>query len=309
MKETALDRVGRALNLIPFIAANPGLSITQIADRFDSTPTQISKDLTLLHMCGLPGYTHLELLDIDYEDPEYVSVLDPQVLDHPRSLSQTEALTLVLGLELLSEIAKDPQERESIIRLQERLSKIIGEDFARSITIADGLVESPIVKDLEAAIVASRFIHFTYNSASSDTVTTRTVLPLDLFFKDGIGYIQALMHDSSEVRTFRIDRIIELSMGEIDPTFAQRAISASNANIEIEIEMDADGIFFLEKHNEIVTSSKEVGGVFFLTLKVNSSDWIKRVISSWPGRITVVKPVDLAKEIEEITRAALQNYS
>ena len=309
MKETALDRVSRALNLIPFIAANPGLSILQIAERFDSTPAQISKDLTLLHMCGLPGYTHLELLDIDYEDPEYVSVLDPQVLDHPRSLSQTEALTLVLGLELLSEIAKDPAEREAISKLQERISKIIGEDFARAITIADGVVEFPIMKDLELAISDSRFIQITYNSASSDTVTTRTVFPTDLFFKDGIGYIQALMKDSVEMRTFRIDRIIELELGESDPTFAEHSHSSSNAEIEIEIEMGGDGIFFLEKHNEIVTSSKEVNGAFFLNLQVNSSDWIKRVISSWPGRITVVKPVDLAKEIEEITRAALQNYS
>ena len=309
MKETALDRVSRALNLIPFIAANPGLSIVQIAERFDSTPAQISKDLTLLHMCGLPGYTHLELLDIDYEDPEYVSVLDPQVLDHPRSLSQTEALTLMLGLELLSEIAKDPTEREAISKLQERISKIIGEDFARAITIADGVVESPIMKDLELAISDSRFIQITYNSASSDTVTTRTVFPTDLFFKDGIGYIQALMKDSVEMRTFRIDRIIELELGESDPTFAEHSHSSSNAEIEIEIEMGGDGIFFLEKHNEIVTSSKEVNGTFFLNLQVNSSDWIKRVISSWPGRITVVKPVDLAKEIEEITRAALQNYS
>jgi len=309
MKETALDRVSRALNLIPFIAANPGLSIVQIAERFDSTPAQISKDLTLLHMCGLPGYTHLELLDIDYEDPEYVSVLDPQVLDHPRSLSQTEALTLVLGLELLSEIAKDPAEREAISKLQERISKIIGEDFARAITIADGVVEFPIMKDLELAISDSRFIQITYNSASSDTVTTRTVFPTDLFFKDGIGYIQALMKDSVEMRTFRIDRIIELELGESDPTFAEHSHSSSNAEIEIEIEMGGDGIFFLEKHNEIVTSSKEVNGAFFLNLQVNSSDWIKRVISSWPGRITVVKPVDLAKEIEEITRAALQNYS
>lgn len=309
MKETALDRVSRALNLIPFIAANPGLSILQIAERFDSTPAQISKDLTLLHMCGLPGYTHLELLDIDYEDPEYVSVLDPQVLDHPRSLSQTEALTLVLGLELLSEIAKDPNEREGIAKLQERLSKIIGDDFARAITIADGVVESPIMKDLEKAISDSRFIQITYNSASSDTVTTRTVFPTDLFFKDGIGYIQALMKDSVEVRTFRIERIIELALGEPDPTFAELSHSSSNEDIEIEIEMGEDGIFFLEKHNEIVTSSKEVTGAFFLNLKVNSSDWIKRVISSWPGRITVIKPVDLAKEIEDIARATLQNYS
>ena len=158
MKETALDRVARALNLIPFIAGNPGLSITQIAERFKSTPAQISKDLTLLHMCGLPGYSHLELLDIKYDDPEFVEVTDAQVLDQPRSLTQIEALTLVLGLQLLSEIATDPAEKANISNLQNRLSKIIGEDFARSISISDGVVESPMVKEIREAISRYQFI-------------------------------------------------------------------------------------------------------------------------------------------------------
>jgi proteasome accessory factor C len=309
MKETALDRVSRALNLIPFIAGNPGLSIAQIAERFNSTPVQISKDLSLLHMCGLPGYTHLELLDIDYEDPDYVEVTDAQVLDQPRSLTQIEALTLVLGLQLLSEIAKEPAERESISELQKRLGKLIGEEFTRSVTIADGVIESPVVKDLRDAISNSHIVSITYNSASSDTITSRKIFPIDLFFKDGVGYLQAALVDGLEYRTFRVDRILEFEIEASDQEFISKLKEPDFAQREIEIEMGEDGIFFLEKHNEIVTSSREADGTFFITLKVSSLDWIKRVICSWPSRITVVKPLDLAEVVHEITRSTLENYS
>ena len=309
MKETALDRVERALNLIPFISSNPGLSITQIAERFGSTPTQISKDLTLLHMCGLPGYTHLELLDIDYEDPEFIQVTDAQVLDHPRSLTQLESLTLVLGLQLLAELAKDPQERESIIALQSRLSSMIGDEVKNSITITDGLLETPIVKEIQVAISQSRVITFTYDSASSDTINSRRVFPLEILFKDGIGYLQAANPETLEIRTFRVDRIIEMTVGEVDAEIHSRLSAPTHSEIEIEIEMGEDGLFFLEKHNEIVTSYQEAAGQFHITLAVSSPDWIKRVIASWPSRIKVVKPLDLAEVIEEIARQTLDNYS
>ena len=50
MAETALERTSRALDLIPFVAANPGLSIEELAIKFESTPSQIFKDLEMLFM-------------------------------------------------------------------------------------------------------------------------------------------------------------------------------------------------------------------------------------------------------------------
>ena len=73
--------------------------------------------------------------------------------------------------------------------------------------------------------------------------------------------------------------------------------------------MGEDGIFFLEKHNEIVTSFREVEGNLYISLQVSSLEWIKRVICSWPSRITVTKPLDLAEVVHEITRDTLENYS
>ena len=166
-----------------------------------------------------------------------------------------------------------------------------------------------MVKEIREAISRYQFISITYNSASSDSITTREVFPLDLFFKDGIGYLQAVLPTGDELRTFRVDRIINLSAGAIDSEFATRMRTPEAKEQVIEIEMGEDGIFFLEKHNEIVTSFREVEGNLYISLQVSSLEWIKRVICSWPSRIKVIKPLDLAEVVHEITRDTLKNYS
>ena len=280
MNENALDRVSRALNLIPFILNNQGLSIQQLAQRFNSTPAQISKDLSLLHMCGLPGYTHLELLNIDFEDPEHVAVNDPQVLDQPRSLTQVEALTLVLGLQLLAELSTQESERAAITALKDRISNQLGEEISTRITIADGVNESPLAKTITDAISESSYLTVQYNSATSDTITTRKIFPLEITYLAGSGYIHAFQLDAKEVRTFRLDRILKLKVGESAPDFKAsltRERSLEGA-LEIELEMGPDGLFFIEKHNEIVTSFREVGDRFFISIKVGSMEWITRTL-------------------------------
>lgn len=310
MNENALDRVSRALNLIPFILNNQGLSIQQLAQRFNSTPAQISKDLSLLHMCGLPGYTHLELLNIDFEDPENVAVNDPQVLDQPRSLTQVEALTLVLGLQLLSELSTQENERAAITALKERISALLGEEISTRITIADGVNESPLAKTISDAIAESRYLTVQYNSATSDTITTRRILPLEITYLEGSGYIHAFQMDANELRTFRLDRILQLEVGESDPEFKagltqERSLEGA---LEIELEMGPDGLFFIEKHNEIVTSSREVGDRFFISVKVGSIEWITRTLLAWHTKISVISPPELVQSLRNRISNTLANY-
>ena len=310
MNENALDRVSRALNLIPFILNNQGLSIQQLAQRFNSTPAQISKDLSLLHMCGLPGYTHLELLNIDFEDPENVAVNDPQVLDQPRSLTQVEALTLVLGLQLLSELSTQENERAAITALKERISALLGEEISTRITIADGVNESPLAKTISDAIAEGRYLTVQYNSATSDTITTRRILPLEITYLEGSGYIHAFQMDANELRTFRLDRILKLEVGESDPEFKagltqERSLEGA---LEIELEMGPDGLFFIEKHNEIVTSSREVGDRFFISVKVGSIEWITRTLLAWHTKISVISPPELVQSLRNRISNTLANY-
>lgn len=310
MSESALDRVARALDLIPFISRNPGLSIVQIAERFGSTPAQISKDLSLLHMCGLPGYSHLELLDIDYLDPNFVSVTDAQVLDHPRSLTQVEAMTLVLGLQLLTELAADKEERAAIVSLQERITARYGNGLASSISIADALAESPLTTEISNAISAKRKLVLKYNSASSDSITSREVFPLHIFYINGIAYLRAFSFEANAERSFRLDRITDLAVGDRDTGLTANLTDVRQIDevTEIELLMGADGFFFIERHNEIVTSFSESHGHFRITLGVTAGEWITRTLLAWPSKIEVLKPDLLAAAIQARIAGALANY-
>ena len=310
MSETALDRVSRALNLIPFISKNPGLSVVQIAQRFNSTPTQISKDLSLLHMCGLPGYSHLELLDIDYLDPEFVSVTDPQVLDQPRSLTQLEAMTLLLGLQLLSELSTDEAERCAISALQKRITELMGDQITSKITITDAVKESPHITEISQAIAAHQMLSIEYNSASSDSITSREIFPLSLTFHDGIAYLQAIAISERESRTFRVDRIVRTTPGDINHDFAENfTFEPSQATPqEIVVELGADGLFFIEKHNEIVTSFSDLGESYRITMRVSPGEWIARTLLSWPTPVLVIQPLELADLLRQRIAGALANY-
>ena len=309
MSETALDRVARALNLIPFISSNPGLSVLQIAERFASTPTQISKDLSLLHMCGLPGYGHLELLDINYEDPNFVSVTDAQVLDQPRNLTQLEAMTLLLGLQVLSELATHEQERAAISALQERIGNLLGDQLTSRITITDAVEELPFIADISRAIAAAQFLFIEYNSASSDSITSREIFPLSLMYRDGIAYLRAIAIAEREPRTFRVDRIVKVTYGKIDQQYAEGFSSEVEPTAQnVEIEFGGDGLFFMEKHNEIVTSFSNFGEGYRITLRVGPGEWILRTLLSWPTRVVVLEPPELADSLRERISGAMANY-
>ncbi len=102
MVENAALRAIRLLDLVPYIVAHPGISITELAKEFSISRDEVLKDLNLLFLCGLPGYTPLELIDISF-DEESVVIRDPQNLAAPRNLNESEALIARIALAALEE--------------------------------------------------------------------------------------------------------------------------------------------------------------------------------------------------------------
>ena len=60
MAESAAIRALRAMDLIPYILENPGISISNLSEKFSVSEKQIESDLQLIFLCGLPGYTPYE---------------------------------------------------------------------------------------------------------------------------------------------------------------------------------------------------------------------------------------------------------
>ena len=59
MAESAAARALRLIDLVPFLVSNPGVSVKETAAVFKVTVPELLKDLEILFMCGLPGYTAL----------------------------------------------------------------------------------------------------------------------------------------------------------------------------------------------------------------------------------------------------------
>jgi proteasome accessory factor C len=62
-----IAKTARLLDLVPFITTHQGISIKDLAKEFAISTEELLDDLNTLWMCGLPGYTPLELIDLSFE--------------------------------------------------------------------------------------------------------------------------------------------------------------------------------------------------------------------------------------------------
>jgi proteasome accessory factor C len=206
-KSGPLLEVERLLDLVPYLSINPYISIADLAREFQVSEKEISKELVLLSMCGLPGYTAYELIDISFESG-FVSITNHQPLDIPRALNATEIASLLLGLNMI---------RESLAELGDDGARTRRQIVDELIALLTGLLGAPIEVDLdesshfhailEEAIAERSTLTLIYISGGQDRSTTRTVEPLSL---DKVGekiYLIANCLTSKARRSFRLDRI------------------------------------------------------------------------------------------------------
>ena len=96
------DRLGRLLNLVPYLQARPGIRVAEAARDLGITERQLREDLELLWVCGLPGYGPGDLIDMAI-DGDQVTITYDAGIDRPLRLTPDEALALVVALRMLAE--------------------------------------------------------------------------------------------------------------------------------------------------------------------------------------------------------------
>lgn len=298
--QTPLSRTARLLDLVPYVASHQGIEITALAQNFNVTQAQMISDLTTLWMCGLPGYTHLELMDLSF-DSGYVTIHNAQTLSNPRSLNSEETIALLLGLDLV--IQSLPTERSDLRdrakALVEKLSaKISIEAKLTAIPSAAGSVRALI----ESALAKDSWVEITYHSSYSDTVSTRRIHPLEIRIEGGYEYLWAMCHSARSLRVFRIDRIqkLVLSSPPETPIYAVENQAEKTAYVirvhtrpraaKERFSLDRDSI---SQENEILSFSNE---------------WVQRSVMASSGSVELLEPSGLRKEIIVSAQAILDRY-
>lgn len=290
MSESAIDRTSRALDLIPFISKNPGWTIAELAVRFETTPAQIIRDLEMLFMCGLPGHSHSELIDLEIE-PDYVAVRNPQNLAKPRRFTVTEVYALLLGLHSLESTIVDIDTKSRVERLKSQLHGFLSD--RNNLVAADQKPISDIDSVLISAAQRGQAAQIRYRSARTDTETGRVIHPQSFYKERDFIYFVAFCENVQEVRHFRSDRIMDVKILEriptISPTLAQPS-SQTPMDSLIHVSLSTRNRFFIEEHSSIVSEVVESAGRLTVTFSLGDVQWLLKALIALPGEVEILEP-------------------
>ena len=298
-QESGLARTARLLDLVPYLTTHQGIAISELAKTFDTTVKEITDDLNTLWMCGLPGYTPLELIDLEFESG-FVSIRNAETLAAPRALDRAEALSIYMGLDLLSaELGGSNSSLVSeISNLQEQLR-------SQLISAPQVQIEASLASELRALILRAirrrGWLEITYHSAANDQVTKRQVAPYELSQSGSHEYLQGYCDNAKAIRNFRADRIVAVS--EIaDQLWPINLVAANDEAIDYEVKVHAASRQVLEVLPQISANSTTA------TIQGYSAPWISRAILSLAGQVEAIAPTEIRAAVHARALAALENY-
>jgi proteasome accessory factor C len=271
------SRLARLIDLVPYIVSHQGVSIDALAKKFGVSVKEIEKDLWLLYMCGLPGQTPLELMEFQFEDG-FVTVRNADELKQPRSLTQTEIASLVIGLEILRE-----QGSERSGQLKDLLSSKLNSSIDFEVTASD-----KYASEINQAIQNNKVIRIKYLNK------TREVLPFEIYKDGGQVYLKAHCKAAKDRRTFNVNRIENLEVlanSELAPNDVPATSSKKSSSIIVHSNQRLT--------RELLGSTDNVEHF--------SDEWLVQQILALGGAVEAITPA-IRSEISNRAKAALALY-
>ena len=303
MVENAALRAIRLLDLVPYIVAHPGISITEVAKEFSISRDEVLKDLNLLFLCGLPGYTPLELIDISF-DEESVVIRDPQNLAAPRNLNESEALIARIALAALEESTpKTSAAYLQIIALREKIAEAFSSSIPASAITFTLDKERATLEAIESAIKQELDLEMTYNNVTKDSSARRSITPISIIAEDKRTLVSAYCHSAKALRTFNLAQISEVSTKERSTrTDLERLEDSRGSSAEVIIKSE-DSRFLSENASSLKELSKSC-----YQIDIFQPEWIVRSVLAGADSLELAKPLELRAEIAERANRALLAY-
>jgi proteasome accessory factor C len=295
-----LEQTARLLDLVPFLLSHQGISISDLAKHFHVDNEVILDDLNTLWMCGLPGYTPLELIDLAF-DSGFVTIRNAAPLAYVRTMSSSEIVALALGLDLLRENSEKFGEEQSnrIERLAEKLRNQIGARIS--------IVASPNTahRSVISTSIAQRLpVEMTYYSAHSDQESKRVVTAYEFFSDNDVEYFQAYCHTAKAMRTFRVDRILTAVISD-----AVEAIAAPQGHKNESIRVLAT-VRTLDRASVeafgLALADLRLGGS--VSLEAFSAEWMIRSVMAAAGSLVVEDSTEITQELARSVAATMALY-
>jgi len=307
--------------MVPWLLRRQGVPLAGAARHFGITEDQLVKDLELLFVCGTPGHLPDDLIDADWESGR-IFLGNADAISRPLRLGVDEAVALLAGLRTLADVP-GLHDRDVLAVVLDKLSTAAGEAGLRAdalhVDISRGAQE-PVLAAARDAIARGRRVSLTYLVPSRDETTDRDV---DLMRVVNVGdrwYLEGWCHRAEDVRLFRVDRVIEIAVLDVEgrppPDAAPRVgprcdeqdlFAASDDDLLVTVELEPSARWVAEYYP--VEAVQELpAGRLRVRLRTASEEWLPRLALRLGGGLVVIGPREVAERVAALADAALSAY-
>ena len=303
-------RLGRILLLIPYAIRNPGVTLSELSERFGVDRQELIDDLQLVYLCGLPGYGPGDLIDVTLAGENvYVDMAD--YFAAPLRLTPAEALALLAGGE---SVARLPalEDADALRRGLAKLGRALGAPgtHGEGPGIEVDLIQGPAehMELLQRALSSKRRLRLEYFSASRGALTTREVDPWGLIATLGRWYLIAWDHSSGDERMFRVDRIKGAELRDehagappdFDPQRYKSAFRARDQQEVVSFEISPDAGRWFEDFYPVRSVRRLDDGWSAIELVSGGEAWAATLVLRLGADVRAVHPpavVDAARTL------------
>ncbi|WP_440066174.1 helix-turn-helix transcriptional regulator [Streptosporangium sp. OZ121] len=310
------DRLPRLLALVPYLMSHPGAQVPEVAKIFGLSEKQLIDDLQLVWMCGLPGHTPGDLIDVSWDGGEIV-IDNAETIARPLRLGVDEASALLVALRLLAEMPEFG-ERDALARVIAKFEQASGEGAAAvSSQVAVEVDAAPdALPVVNEALRSRRRLSLRYYVPGRDEITPREVDPMRLVVVDGRPYLSGWCYRAEAVRLFRLDRMLSVDVLDVPADPPEDAVAdevtpgvfrPSPTDELVELELTAAGRWVAEYYPcERVTELGE--GRVRVALRARDQGWLVRLALRLGDTGRVVSPASLDASVRAAATAALNRY-
>jgi proteasome accessory factor C len=314
----AQDKLAFLLSLVPYLLDRDRVSVAEVAGHFQVSEEQVREAVRLIAVSGVPGetaqYQHGDLFDIawdDFEESDEIQITHRVALDDSPRFSAREAAALIAGLQYLQAL---PETLDSAV-LASLMAKLArgASDTPSQVAVAPSEASESLLT-IRSAVAAGTQIEFDYVSSRGDR-EHRIVDPLRIDSNNEDWYLRGWCHTRQGIRTFRLDRMADLSRTDAPNTYAPGDLSLPDSLFDgsgetqgVVLEVLPAAVGLLGEYLAEGEPQLSRGALTQVTVRVAHIHGLKRLVASLPGVVRVISPADARLAVHDWAAAALEAY-
>ena len=310
----------RLLSLILLLQSRPNWKAAALAAELDISERTVHRYMAMLEEMGIPIYSE--------RGPYGGFSLVRGYRLPPLIFTAEEATVLYMGANLIKEVWGQTY-KEAATAVTAKLDNVLPDDLRQEVararqslvvgelTARDYRPWEPTIHTLRECIAARRCVRLLYRDFAHEN-TDRVLEPYALTFQWGLWYLVGFCRLRQALRTFRLDRIQEVSSVQeaftLPRDFSVREYLARTMRFEpvhaVVVHLDASvAPDVRERHGHWMDIQDHADGSITARFGVARLDWSAGWVLSHGSAAVVLEPPALIARVRDSAEGALQRYT